>query len=95
MGTGASRSDPVYMKIVTDHGADLVAGLITVAVIYFAGIAERGGSSAVRIPPKTIGLYLLEQLAGKMHRRAWRQAIFWKQVQREAQLRYDLETYRG
>lgn len=82
------------MKIATDHGAELLAAVVMVAGVYLAALAEREGSSAARIPAKARYLHWLERSAGRIHRAAWSQAVFWRQVQREAKLRYDLETYR-
>jgi hypothetical protein len=92
---GESKARPLYMKIVTDPGAaDLLAALIMIGGVYVAGLAEREGSSAIRIPAKARYHHWLERAAGRIHRAAWAQAVFWRQVQRQAKFSYDLETYR-
>jgi hypothetical protein len=83
------------MKIVTDPASsDLLAALLMIGAAYVASLAQREGGAAARIPAKARYLHWLERTAGRAHRAAWSQAVFWRQVQRQAKLSYDLETYR-
>ncbi len=92
---GETKARPLYMKIVTDPGsADLLAAVIMIGAAYLASMAQREGSAAVRIPAKARYLHWLERTAGRIHRAAWAQAVFWRQVEQGAKLGYDLETYR-
>lgn len=86
---GSSKARPLYMKLISDpelSAGTLAAAVVTVAVVYLSSMAERDGSSAVRIPARARFYHWLQGAAG-------RQVTLWRHVEMQAKLRYDLETY--